>query len=73
MISYIVTFICIWWLILLMALPIAIESNGKEGIEGSPPKQTHLKIKIFITTILAIITTYFAAGYFNQFLLNLHN
>ena len=43
-VSYIVTFVCIWWLLFFMSLPIGIESNEKVGIEGSPPKKTHLKL-----------------------------
>lgn len=70
-VSYIVTFVCIWWLLFFMSLPIGIEANEKVGIEGSPPKKTHLKLKLLITTLITPILTYAFCSYFNSYLENL--
>ncbi|MBT4922772.1 MAG: DUF1467 family protein [Rickettsiales bacterium] len=71
LVSYIVTTVCIWWIVFLMTLPIAIESNGKKGIEGSAPKKAHLKIKLLATTVITPILSYFFCTFMNAYLENL--
>ncbi|MBT4989948.1 MAG: DUF1467 family protein [Rickettsiales bacterium] len=71
LVSYIVTTICIWWLVLFMTLPIGVESNDKIGIEGSPPKKTYLKMKLLITTLITPVLSYFFCTFMNNYLENL--
>ena len=67
-VSYVVTFVCIWWIVFFMSLPIGVESNDKIGIEGSPPKKTHLKVKLLATTVISPILTYLFCSYLNSYL-----
>ena len=57
--SYIVVFTCVWWVIFYMALPFGskITTSPELGHDNGAPTNPHLKIKIIITTILAIILT----------------
>ena len=67
MFSYIIIFVCIWWLIFFMALPFG---SGVERVEAghadSAPANPHLGIKIIITTIIASIITIIAVYFLKR-------
>ncbi len=58
-VSYIVAFVCIWWVVFYMALPFSIKTiaSSKFGYDSGAPKHPHLGIKIVITTITATLLT----------------
>ena len=64
-VSLIVVFDVLWWLIFFMALPVGISAAApsNEGNFNGSPKKHNLKIKAFVTTIIAAILTvlYFVA------------
>ena len=59
LVSYIVVFTCVWWVIFYMVLPFSIKtiSPSKFGYDSGAPKQPHLGIKVIITTIIASFVT----------------
>ena len=57
--AYLVTFICVWWIVFFMALPFKAEITKKpeKGHADSAPTKTHLGIKFLITSLISIILT----------------
>ncbi len=57
---YLVTFICLWWIIFFMALPFGSKITKKPeiGHADSAPTKTYLGIKFLITSLIAIIFTF---------------
>ena len=55
--SGLVTFLVIWWMLFLMSLPFGVqrEEAPESGHEPGAPKQTHLRLKVLIVSILAAI------------------
>lgn len=62
--SYIVVFVLLWWLILFMVLPWGIEMEGPNKVGNLPgaPKRHNLKIKLAVTTLIALCLTLAAAA-----------
>lgn len=58
--SYIVTFVCAWWLVFYMTLPFAVKriKPNKKGHDSGAPQKTYLEIKMIITTIIAGLITW---------------
>jgi len=56
-----------WWLLLFMVLPFGVETNPNpdSGHDVGAPKYPRLRIKLCITTLLAVIVT---ALFFNLFI-----
>ncbi len=57
LVSGIMVFLVIWWIILFMVLPfgVHIEENPEKGLATSAPKNPNLKKKFLVTTILTAI------------------
>lgn len=57
--SYIVIFTCVWWVVFYMALPFGagVTAPPELGHDNGAPTKSYLKIKIIITTFIAIIFT----------------
>ncbi len=58
--SGIITFIIVWWMVFLMALPFAggLETNPDAiniGDDAGAPAKSYIKIKVVVTTLIAII------------------
>ena len=55
----IVVFIMVWWLVLFMVLPFGVRSTQtvQKGNDHGAPQKTHLKIKLIVTTIIALVLT----------------
>lgn len=71
--SFIVVFMCTWWVILYITLPFSIKPINKnnKGYADSAPEKPQLLKKIFITTIIALIITFLIikilnTGYFSD-------
>lgn len=59
--SYIVIFICSWWVLFYVMLPFGVAHGATPdvtGQEAGAPKNPYLGIKMLITTILATIATW---------------
>ncbi len=58
--SFIIVFTCLWWIIFFMALPIGINipKSQMKGRASSAPRNPNIPLKIFVTTILALIVTF---------------
>lgn len=56
----IVTYVCVWWLILFMALPWGVSppENPAPGHATGAPEKPRLLLKMVITTVLAGLVTY---------------
>ena len=54
LVSGIMVFFVIWWIILFMALPfgVRIEENPEKGLATSAPENPNLKKKFLATTLL---------------------
>ena len=64
-ISIIVVFVILWWLVLFMSLPVGVktEENPESGNMVGAPENPNLKIKIVATTLITMLLTtayYFA-------------
>lgn len=57
--SYIVIFVCVWWIIFYMALPFGnkVTKAPEQGHADSAPTKPRLGIKFIITTIISTILT----------------
>lgn len=55
--SLVVVFIIIWWLTFFIALPIGIRTEEKpiDGNDKGAPKNPRIKLKILITTLVALV------------------
>ena len=51
-VSGIVVYICIWWMVLFCTLPIGVTPHQEEGMgtAGSAPQAPNLKFKFLLTT-----------------------
>lgn len=54
-------FICIWWMIFFISLPIKISVPTKwdEGHATSAPKKTYIGVKVIVTTLLSFFVMFF--------------
>ncbi len=66
----IVVFVIVWWLVLFMVLPWCIkqEKIHGEGHDHGAPKKSNIKVKMVLTTLIAVVLTggyvfLFAQGY----------
>lgn len=59
-VSVIVVFTVIWWLVFFIALPIGIEQekNPEKGNDSGAPKNPMIKKKMLYTTLVTILLTY---------------
>ncbi|MCT4635024.1 MAG: DUF1467 family protein [Rickettsiales bacterium] len=59
LISYIVVFTCLWWIIFYMALPFGIKTIAptKLGHDSGAPRKPNIGLKVAITTIITIPIT----------------
>ncbi len=59
LISYIVVFTCVWWVIFYMVLPFSIKtiSPSKLGYDSGAPNHPYLGVKVTITTIISFFIT----------------
>jgi predicted secreted protein len=57
LVSGIVVYTCLWWVLLFMALPFGVEQETavEKGHDTGAPKKHHLLMKFVITTILTSI------------------
>ena len=57
MLTFLVIFVILWWLILFLILPVGIskQENVKFGNDPGAPNDPMLKKKFLITTIIALI------------------
>lgn len=57
--SFIVIFVCTWWMVFFMALPFGVEldTSGPEVSGPGAPKTTGLKKKIIVTTLISVVVT----------------
>jgi predicted secreted protein len=57
--SFIVIWVCSWWVIFFMTLPFGVEldTSGPEISGPGAPKETGLKKKIIITTLISVVVT----------------
>lgn len=57
LVSGIVIFVIIWWIIFFIALPVGIkrEKNLKKGQNQGAPKNPYLGKKVFWTTLVSIV------------------
>ncbi len=60
MLSYIVVYTCLWWIIFYIALPIGnrIPINIEKGHADSAPANPRLSLKALITSIITFPITY---------------
>ncbi len=77
-VSFVLVWIIVWWLILFMILPFGVQpdENAVGGNMKAAPKNPHLRIKFFVTTLISCLVTYIGFylvghGYFD--FLNLQN
>lgn len=58
-VSIIVVFSCVWWIVLFVALPIGVkmDPNPQKGFATSAPISARIKLKMWITTFISIILT----------------
>ena len=58
--SWLVVFICYWWLVLYMVLPFGNTTAKKiqSGLADSAPEKPRLLLKFIITTLITIALTY---------------
>lgn len=56
-VSFIVVFVCVWWLIFFMALPfgVQLDESGPEVSGPGAPKAPGLKKKALVTTLISIV------------------
>ena len=59
MLTFVVIFVILWWLILFLILPIGVkkEQSVEFGNDPGAPDNPMLKKKFLITTIIALILT----------------
>ena len=59
MLTFLVIFVILWWLILFLILPIGVkkEQSVEFGNDPGAPNNPMLKKKFLITTIVALIIT----------------
>jgi len=68
LVSGIVVFTCIWWVVFFMALPFGVthQVDQGKGYDPGAPKKPYLLIKVSITTAIAallwLLFNYIAAG-----------
>jgi predicted secreted protein len=57
MVSSIVLYMMIWWIVLFTVLPFGIQKEDQlvDGCDKGAPKKTHLGIKLLATSIIALI------------------
>ncbi len=67
-VSAVVTFVIVWWLIFFMALPIGVrpQSDPVPGSDLGAPERPNLRIKVAATTVLAIALTALIAWVIDQ-------
>jgi predicted secreted protein len=71
MVSSIVLYLMIWWIVLFTVLPFGIQKEDQQvdGCDKGAPKKTHLRIKLLATSIIALIlwslATYILNKHFN--------
>ncbi len=60
-VSFGILYVVIWWLVFFMALPVGIqqEYNPEKGHDKGAPKNPMIKIKMLITSFIALIITLF--------------
>ena len=53
----IVVYILLWWWVFFMALPIGIQrdENTTPGHDTGAPQNTHLRMKVLATTLIAVV------------------
>jgi predicted secreted protein len=53
----VIVYACLWWVIFFMVLPIGVERDPKpqNGNDPGAPVKTHLKKKVLITSLAALI------------------
>lgn len=53
----IVVYILLWWWVFFMALPIGIQRNENTtlGHDTGAPQNTHLRMKVLATTVIAAV------------------
>jgi predicted secreted protein len=64
LVSGIVVYTCLWWVLFFMALPFGVQqvTSVEQGHDPGAPKKPFLLIKFLITTVLAAIG-WFAIDY----------
>lgn len=62
LVSGIVVFSVIWWIVLFMALPIGVkvDSQPQKGFATSAPLQANVGKKMLITTLITIVLWFVA-------------
>lgn len=73
MVSSIVLYVMIWWIVLFTVLPFGIQKEDQfvEGCDKGAPKNTYLGIKLLATSIIALIL-WSLATYILHSHLNIH-
>lgn len=57
--SLILVFVMVWWVVIFMLLPFGIEQDMKpdEGHDHGAPKKPRIRLKIVLTTVIALFLT----------------
>ncbi len=57
LVSGIVVFIIIWWVVIFIILPFGVTKSDTPapGHDTGAPRKSHIRIKILITTLITII------------------
>ncbi|MEK6733617.1 MAG: DUF1467 family protein [Pseudomonadota bacterium] len=65
--SYLIIFTCLWWVIFFMVLPFGnqITKKPRAGHADSAPTNPRLLLKVLVTTILTILSTYITVKILN--------
>ena len=56
-----VVYICLWWLVFILSLPVGVHStqeageSGARGHDAGAPVRHHLKLKLLATTVIATL------------------
>lgn len=76
-VSYIVVFTCIWWIIFFITLPFGVKTidSSKRGFDSGAPKNPRIGLKMLITTLITSFLTIgviyaIECGYINNFVNN---
>lgn len=64
-VTFIVTYIVLWWLIFLMALPIGVkaEASPEIGHATSAPSNPNIGYKLLATSLITLAATYLLVKY----------
>lgn len=60
LVSYVVVFTCVWWLVFFMLLPVGnkTDPNPKVGHADSAPMKPRIFLKAVVTTLIAVAVSW---------------